>query len=184
MGASGTRRVSAAHQRPGTRPDAALAVVSATATSRSGDSHCQEQPVVAARLSPQERAGRGTDSGVLSGVGAVADAGTMDAQQRLGQLCAATGGCDRDDPAHGHRVAASPRGTEPGNTAADRIQARTISGRVPPSAGPAAAQPQSGGGKGSGEIQARRCGSPWENQFRLSEVRKMGQALDPSNCTA
>jgi len=88
MGPARARGVFVAHQPPGGGPGGVVAVVCAVDAGGSGVSSGQERLGIAAGVSPEDGAGAGAHPGVFPGAGVVADAGTMDGEQRLGHMCA------------------------------------------------------------------------------------------------
>src|SRR5438094_9317357 len=109
MGSTSAGSLSIAKQLAGKGSHQGLGLVYATAAGRSGLPHLQKAPEAAANFSSQNRAGRGSYPGLLSGVGDVANLGNVDERQRTGHVCAAVGGGDRHDQVDGRGAARSFR---------------------------------------------------------------------------
>src|ERR1044071_3331048 len=139
MGSTSAGSLSTAKQLGGKGSHQVLGLVYATAAGRSGLPHLQKRPEAAAHFSSQNRAGRGSYPGLLSGVGDVANLGNVDERQRTGHLCAAVGGGDRHDQVDGCRAARSYRQGASRTTASGGFHARSDGGGIAPTVGSAAA---------------------------------------------
>src|SRR6266487_1756148 len=141
MGSTSAGGLSTAKQLAGKGSDQVLGLVYATAAGRSGLPHLQKRPEAAANFSSQNRAGRGSYPGLLSGVGDVANIGNVDERQRTGHVRATVGGRDRHDQVDGRRAAGSFRPGASRTATSGGFQAGPDGGGIAPTLGSAPADP-------------------------------------------